>query len=41
MSRVRFYTPLRIVSWVVLLSIVVAMVYAFVMSLRYWSGIGV
>lgn len=41
MSRVRLYTPLRIVSWVVLLSIVVTMAYAFVMSLRYWSGIGV
>lgn len=41
MPRARFYTPLRILSYGVLLLMLAAMIYSFVMSLTYWGGIGV
>lgn len=36
-----WYLPLKIVSYVVLLLIIVATVYAFGISIVHWSGIGV
>lgn len=35
------HTPLRLLSHVVLLLMLAALVYAAVISIRYWSGIGV
>jgi len=36
-----FYVSLKALAHAVLLMMAVAIVYAFVMSIRYWSGIGV
>jgi hypothetical protein len=36
-----FFTPLRIVSFVVLLAMLAAIIYAGWISLTHWSGIGV
>lgn len=41
MPSARFYTPIKIVSYVVLLLMLLAMGYSFVMAVTYWSGIGV
>ena len=41
MPRVRLYHSVKVLSWVVLLLMLVALVYSVVMSVRYWSGIGV
>lgn len=41
MSRTRLYGPLKILSYVVLLLMLTAMIYSFVMALTYWGGIGV
>jgi hypothetical protein len=36
-----FYTPLRIVSFIVLVAMVAAALYAAWISLTHWTGIGV
>lgn len=36
-----FFTPLRVVSFVVLLAMLAAILYAAYISLTHWSGIGV
>ncbi len=36
-----FFTPLRIVSYVVLLAMLAAVIYAAWISLTHWAGIGV
>lgn len=36
-----FFTPMRIVSYVVLAAMVGAMIYAAWISLKHWTGIGV
>lgn len=36
-----FYGPVKILSFIVLLAMAAAIVYAFSISLLYWSGIGV
>lgn len=41
MQQRPFYTPLRILSFVVLLAMGAAIVYAAGISLTYWNGIGV
>jgi hypothetical protein len=41
MNGERFFAPLRIVSFVVLLVMLVAIGYAGWISLSHWSGIGV
>lgn len=37
----KIYTPLRIISFVVMLLMATAMIYAATISIHYWSGIGV
>lgn len=41
MNGERFFAPLRIVSFIVLLAMVAAIAYAGWISLTHWSGIGV
>ncbi|HEX6994450.1 MAG TPA: hypothetical protein VF339_09940 [Gammaproteobacteria bacterium] len=41
MPRAALFRSLKVVSWVVLLLMLVALGYAVFTSLRYWSGIGV
>jgi len=41
MPRIRLYNSVRVLSWVVLLLMVAALAYSAVISVRYWSGIGV
>lgn len=36
-----FFTPLKVVSYVVLVAMVAALVYAAWISLTHWTGIGV
>lgn len=36
-----YYAPIRIVSFVVIVLMIVAIVYAAYISIRYWGGIGV
>jgi len=36
-----FYAPVRILSFIVLAAMAAAIIYAFSISLLYWSGIGV
>jgi hypothetical protein len=36
-----FFTPLRILSYVVLAAMIVALIYSCWISLAHWSGIGV
>lgn len=36
-----FFTPVRIVSYVVLLAMLAAVIYAAWISLTHWTGIGV
>lgn len=41
MPRARLYTSVKAISYLVLLLMLAAMIYSFVMSVMYWSGIGV
>lgn len=41
MSRQRYYTTVKVVSWVVLAAMFAAIAYSVTISIRYWSGIGV
>ena len=41
MRHDRFYFSLRATGWIVLALMFSTLVYSVVMSIRYWSGIGV
>jgi len=41
MPRAALFSYVRILSWLVLLLMLVAMSYSVFTSIRYWSGIGV
>lgn len=41
MRHIRFYFSLRAIGWLVLALMLAALVYSVVMSIHYWSGIGV
>jgi len=41
MPRAALFRSLRILSWVVLLSMLAALAYSVFISIHYWSGIGV
>lgn len=41
MQQERLFGPLRILSFVVLSGMAAAIIYAFTIAVRYWSGIGV
>jgi hypothetical protein len=41
MQHKTFYGPIKILSFVVLLGMATAIVYAFSISVLYWTGIGV
>jgi len=41
MQEQQFYSPLKILSFVVLLAMASAIIYAFIIAVKYWNGIGV
>ena len=41
MNGAGFYTPIKIVGYVILLLMLIAIGYAAYMTLKYWAGIGV
>lgn len=41
MRRIQYYKPIKILSSLVLLIMAAAVVYAFSISITYWTGIGV
>lgn len=41
MQQKQFYSPLKILSFVVLLAMGAAIAYSVAISLKYWNGIGV
>lgn len=41
MQQKQFYSPLKILSFVVLLAMGAAILYAYSIALMYWNGIGV
>lgn len=41
MQHKSFYGPIKVLSFIVLLAMAAAILYAFAISLMYWAGIGV
>jgi len=41
MQHKNFYKPVKILSFVILLGMATAIIYAFSISILYWGGIGV
>lgn len=41
MQQKQLYNPLKILSFVVLISMAASIAYAFTIAVKYWNGIGV
>lgn len=41
MQQKQFYSPLKILSFVVILAMAGSIAYAFTIAVKYWNGIGV